>query len=138
MLCSFHFRFDNVLIRLLHFLESHCTTCTCQKQWHAHTIQYLTDNKLFVHLLFSHFRVQFVYLQSKQGTYSCFIRVWTLQAKFLSFWQFVSNNYDLLRENRPSGVVRQNLVTYRVGCMSNGRSHRENLSTIARPVVELL
>ena len=44
---------------------------------------------------------------------------------------------DLLRENRPSGVVCQNLVTYRVGCTSNGRSHRENLRTIARSVVEL-
>ena len=44
---------------------------------------------------------------------------------------------DLLRENRPSGVVCQNLATYRVGCTRNGRSHRENLRTIARSVVEL-
>ena len=39
--------------------------------------------------------------------------------------------------NRTSGVVCQNLVTYRVGCTSNGRSHRENLKTIACSVVEL-
>ena len=32
-----------------------------------------------------------------------------LHAKFI--------NCDLLRENRPSGVVCQNLVTYRVGCL---------------------
>ena len=49
-------------------------------------------------------------------------------------WQILC---DLLRENRPSGIVCQNLVTHRVGCTSNGRSHRENLSTIARSVVEL-
>ena len=35
------------------------------------------------------------------------------------------------------GFVCQNLVTYRVGCTSNGRSHREKLRTIARSVMEL-
>ena len=44
---------------------------------------------------------------------------------------------DLLRENRPSGIVCQNLVTYRVGCTSNGWSHHKNLRTIARSVMEI-
>ena len=47
----------------------------------------------------------------------------------------VSKICDLLRENRPSGVVCQNLVMYRVGCTSNGWSHSENLSTISCGVI---
>ena len=49
-----------------------------------------------------------------------------------------SSKCDLLSKNRPSRVVYQNLVTYRVGCTSNGRSHRKNLRKIARSVVDLM
>ena len=40
---------------------------------------------------------------------------------------FINIICDLLRENRPSGVVCQNVVTYCAGCMSIGRSHRKKI-----------